>query len=106
MSLPDYQSVYDNFDPASLEAEILEGSLDAGLNVCTEICDKWAGDPQRVALYYEKADGGSGKLTFAELKEKSARFANYLKSRGIGKGDRVAALLPAAPSCSSLSPGP
>ena len=26
MSLPDYQSVYDNFDPASLEAEILEGN--------------------------------------------------------------------------------
>ena len=40
MSLPDYQSVYDNFDPASLEAEILEGNLNNGLNVCTEICDK------------------------------------------------------------------
>ena len=97
MSLPDYQSVYDNFDPASLEAEILEGNLQDGLNVCTEICDKWAEDPQRVALYYEKADGGSGKLTFAELKEQSARFANYLTSKGIGKGDRVAALLPRSP---------
>ncbi|MBW4935936.1 AMP-binding protein [Marinobacter sp. F4206] len=97
MSLPEYTSVYNNFDPAALEAEVLDGRLDSGLNVCHEICDKWASDPQKVALYYEKDDGGDGTLTFAELKEASARFANYLKSKGIGKGDRVAALLPRTP---------
>lgn len=97
MSLPDYNDVYNNFDPAALEAAILDGRLDSGLNVCHEICDKWADDPQRVALYYEKDGGGEGVLTFAELKEQSARFANYLKSCGIGKGDRVAGLLPRSP---------
>ncbi|MFL1467323.1 AMP-binding protein [Marinobacter sp. HN1S83] len=97
MSLPEYTTVYNNFDAAALEAEILDGRLESGLNVCHEICDKWAADPQRVALYYEKDGGGDGALTFAELKEKSARFANYLKSRGIGKGDRVAGLLPRSP---------
>ena len=97
MSLPEYTTVYNNFDPAALEAEVLDGRLDSGLNVCHEICDKWATDPQKVALYYEKEAGGEGTLTFAELKEASARFANYLKSKGIGKGDRVAALLPRTP---------
>lgn len=97
MSLPEYKTVYNNFDAAALEAEILDGRLESGLNVCHEICDKWSADPQRVALYYEKDGGGDGTLTFAELKEKSARFANYLKSRGIGKGDRVAGLLPRSP---------
>ncbi|MBD3655879.1 AMP-binding protein [Marinobacter sp.] len=97
MSLPDYNDVYNNFDPAALEAAILDGRLDSGLNVCHEICDKWADDPQRVALYYEKDGGGEGVLTFAELKEQSARFANYLTSCGIGKGDRVAGLLPRSP---------
>lgn len=97
MSLPEYADVYNNFDPAALEAEILDGRLDSGLNVCHEICDKWASDPERVALYYETGDGGDGVLTFAELKEQSARFANYLASRGIGKGDRVAGLLPRSP---------
>lgn len=97
MSLPDYSTVYDNFDAVALEAEILDGSLGSGLNVCHEICDKWATDPGKVALYYEKAGGGDGVLTFAELKEASARFANYLRSLGIGKGDRVAALLPRTP---------
>lgn len=97
MSLPEYTDVYNNFDPAALEAAILDGRLDSGLNVCHEICDKWADDPQRVALYYEKDGGGEGVLTFAELKEQSARFANYLKTCGIGKGDRVAGLLPRSP---------
>ncbi|SHK79481.1 acetyl-CoA synthetase [Marinobacter antarcticus] len=97
MSLPEYADVYSNFDPAALEADILDGSLENGLNVCHEICDKWATDPKKVALYYEKDGGGDGVLTFAELKEQSARFANYLASQGIGKGDRVAGLLPRGP---------
>lgn len=97
MSQPDYTSVYDNFDAAALEAEILDGRLESGLNVCHEICDKWAGDAQRVALCYEKEDGSSGQLTFAGLQAGAARFANYLASRGIGKGDRVAGLLPRTP---------
>ena len=53
MSLPHYNEVYDNFDAAALEAEILDGRLDSGLNVCHEICDKWASDPQKVALFYQ-----------------------------------------------------
>jgi len=97
MSLPNYTDVYNKFDAAALEADILDGRLDTGLNVCHEICDKWASNPQRVALFYETADGGDGTLTFAELKTASARFANYLKSQGIGKGDRVAGLLPRGP---------
>lgn len=97
MSLPQYTEVYNNFDAAALEADILDGRLDSGLNVCHEICDKWATDPSKVALYYEKTDGGDGTMTFAELKAASARFANYLTSQGIGKGDRVAGLLPRGP---------
>lgn len=97
MSLQEHADFYKNFDSAALEAEVLDGSLENGLNVCHEICDKWATDPERVALYYETADGGDGVLTFSELKEQSARFANYLVSQGIGKGDRVAGLLPRGP---------
>lgn len=54
MSLPQYNDVYNHFDAAALEADILDGRLESGLNVCHEICDRWAVDPQKVALYYEK----------------------------------------------------
>lgn len=46
MSLPEYADVYKNFDPAALEVKILDGSLEHGLNVCYEICDKWTTDPK------------------------------------------------------------
>ena len=97
MSLAKYADAYNNFDLAALEAGVLDGSLSEGLNVCHEICDKWATDPKKVALYYETEDGGDGALTFAELKQASARFANYPQSQDIGRGDRVAGLLPRTP---------
>merc|ERR1711879_638176 len=46
---------------------------------------------------FEGAEREAEELSFANLKLKSAQFANYLTSQGIGKGDRVAALLPRTP---------
>ncbi|WP_203141649.1 AMP-binding protein [Marinobacter mangrovi] len=73
------------------------GDYNDGLNVCEEICDRHADDPDRVGLRYERADGTSGEMTFAELQKRAARFAGFLKSQGIGRGDRVACLLPRTP---------
>ncbi len=95
MSNTDYQSFYDNFTPAVIEEQLI-GSLKEGFNVCEEICDRWA-DGDRVGLSYEGITRPASQHTYAELKEKSARFANFLNSQGIGKGDRVAALLPRTP---------
>jgi acetyl-CoA synthetase len=50
-----------------------------------------------VALYWEGQDGQSSVHTFAELRECSARFANFLQAQGIQPGDRVACLLPRIP---------
>ncbi len=97
MSTEAYSAFYARFNPEQLAAEVLQGSLDTGLNVCVEICDKWASDPDRVALYYEGVERPAQALTFAQLQTSAARFANYLKSQGIGKGDRVSALLPRCP---------
>jgi acetyl-CoA synthetase len=99
MSITDYQSFYNNFTPALVEAQLI-GSLEDGFNVCEEICDRWAGsdvDSDRIGLFYEGVERPSSQHTYSELKEKSARFANFLASQGIGKGDRVAALLPRTP---------
>lgn len=95
--LKEYSPAYNSFDAKQLESEVLQGSLEKGLNVCVEMCDRWADDPERVALYHEGLDGTSTVMTFAELRDASARFANYLRSQGIGKGERVAGLLPRSP---------
>lgn len=95
MTTENYQDYYDKFDPAMLE-ELMVGSLQDGFNVCEEIVDKWA-EGDRVALKYEGIERPASQMTFVELKEKSAQFANFLSQQGIGKGDRVAALLPRTP---------
>ncbi len=74
----------------------LSGDLESGLNVCYECCDRHA-STGKIALYWEGKDGRSASYTFADLQRLSARFANFLRARGIGPGDCVAALLPRTP---------
>ncbi len=95
MTIQSYQAYYDAFDTAELEKNLV-GSLKGGLNVCEEICDRWV-EGDKVALYYEGVNRPASSHSFAELKVRAAQFANLLKSRGIGKGDRVACLLPRTP---------
>ena len=95
LSIPSYEKFVAGFSAAQIEAQ-LAGSLERGLNACVECCDRHA-DPGRVALFWESKDGRSGRVTFAELKESSARLANLLQARGVRPGDRVAGLLPRIP---------
>lgn len=91
---------YDDFVTEFTVDSILQnfvGNYNDGMNVCEEICDRHAVDESRIALRYERLDGSSGEISFAELKRRSAQFAGFLKSQNIGKGDRVAGLLPRTP---------
>ncbi len=90
-----YQSYMEQFSVAAIEQQLI-GDLKQGFNVCQEICDRWA-DSDRIGLRYQGLDGAVRELSFAELRDRSAQFPNYLTSQGIGKGDRVAALLPRTP---------
>lgn len=92
---PDYHSFYERFDRTVLD-QLLNGSLSDGINVCVECCDRHIA-ANHPALIWEAADGTTGSMTFAELQRQSARFANLLKSKGIGAGDRVSGMLPRTP---------
>lgn len=96
MTIANYQEFYDSFTPSLIEEQLI-GDLKQGFNVCEEICDRWAEDPSRVALNYEGVSRAVSSHTFAELQQRSAQFANLLAARGIGKGDRVACLMPRTP---------
>jgi len=71
--------------------------IPAHYNIGVDACDKWAEGPDRTALIHKRADGGVRRYGFRELKRLSNRLANVLAARGIGRGDRVAVLLPQAP---------
>ncbi|MGA8134182.1 AMP-binding protein [Pseudomonas gingeri] len=88
----DYQTATADFDYQQAAQAGLKGTLTA-LNACVECCDRYA-LPGRIALFWEGRDGSSAIYTFSELQDKAARFANFLLTQGVRRGDKVAALLP------------
>ncbi len=70
-------------------------------NIGADICDKWAGEPDRLALIYKRASGIAGpaveNYTFHDLSRLSNKLANALTAHGAARGDRIAILLPQAP---------
>jgi acetyl-CoA synthetase len=79
-----------------LERQVLQGSLVGGLNACIECCDRWA-NGGRLALEWIGRDFARKTVTFGELQQAAARFANLLTSSGIGRGDTIAGFLPRIP---------
>ncbi len=49
------------------------------------------------AIRWEGEDGATSSVTYAELEERSGRFAGQLSQLGVGVGDRVALVLPMTP---------
>ncbi len=65
------------------------------LNMGVDVSDRWAArDPGRPAILSRRPDGGADVTTFGDLARLSNRFANVLAAHGVGRGDRVAILLP------------
>ena len=56
--------------------------------------DGWARDPAKLALLWVAADGQPRRFTYAELAERSRRFANALAGLGVAAGERVFIMLP------------
>jgi acyl-coenzyme A synthetase/AMP-(fatty) acid ligase len=56
--------------------------------------DGWARDPEKLALLWVAADGQPRRFTYAELAERSRRFANALAGLGVAAGERVFIMLP------------
>lgn len=95
MQKVNYEDLIKDFSPSMIEDQFV-GSLEDGINVCVEICDRYA-ETDKIALRYKRIDGTDGEMSFKELQTRSAQFANYLQSVGVSKGDRVACLLPRTP---------
>ena len=73
----------------------LGGKLNASQNCLDRHADGARADKR--ALVWEGEPGDVRVYTYAELRDEVARFANALRSLGVGKGDRVAIYLPMIP---------
>jgi acetyl-CoA synthetase len=71
-----------------------------GLNIAHETVDRHAASPvhrDRVAFRWLARNGDVTEATYAELRDRTNRFANALGSLGVGAGDRVFTLLGRVP---------
>jgi len=60
----------------------------------TEEIEKYAEDPDKLALKYLGADGSGMTITYSELIKKANRLANGFTSLGLEKGDRILIMMP------------
>ncbi len=94
-NLRDYEATCSSFtwDSAVSALDGLPGGR--GLNIAHEAVDRHVTGPRRdkPALRFLGKRGESRTLTYGELSAATSRFANLLQGLGVGKGERVFALL-------------
>ncbi len=90
-NLADYQAACTAFTWASAAREMDGLPGGRGLNIAHEAVDRHAAGALkgRVAIRWLGKSGEQKDLTYGDLRDLSNRFANVLRTLGIGKGERV-----------------
>lgn len=73
-------------------------------NFGRDVVDRWAAE-DRPAMTWLGADGKEDHLDFAEFSRLSGKFANAMRSLGVGRGDRVMVLLGKVPEWHAILTG-
>src|SRR3972149_12112275 len=97
-NLESYDKACRTFDWGEIEKEF-DWFPGRRINAAYEAVDRQAGTWRRnkVALYFEGADGTSARFTFSDLEILSNKLGNVLKGLGVRRGDRVFTFLPRIP---------
>ena len=77
-------------------------SIPQNFNIATDVCDRHAGDPARLAMIYEDEDGQVSQHSFAEFRARSNQLARALKRLGTERGDRVGIVLSQRPETATV----
>ena len=93
-NLTNYQQTYSGFSWDQILRELDGLPNGTGINIAYEAIDRHANGTKRdkLALRWLGKDGEVVDFTYGELKEQTNRFANLIRTLGVGKGDRVAVL--------------
>src|SRR5437868_9828851 len=78
-------------------------NVPAQYNIAADVCDKHARD--KPAMVWESFDGSTRELQWGELQDLANQAAHTLTARGVGRGDRVAVVLPATPEAAAIFSG-
>ncbi|MBB4661953.1 acyl-CoA synthetase [Conexibacter arvalis] len=69
-------------------------------NIAWDVCDKHPRDG--LAMLWERHDGARRNLTWGELQDLANQAAHVLRAAGVGRGDRVAVVLPPTPETAAI----
>jgi len=96
--MPDYDAAYASFTWDGARKQIT-GLPSGHLNIAFEAIDRHveAGHGAQVALRWIAKSGDRTDYTYLDLKKRTNQFANVLRGRGIGRGDKVYSLLGRVP---------
>ena len=91
------QRIYRNFiDPTVEDGKLTAISFhnEDKFNFAFDVIDELGRNkPEKLAMLHIAQDGTERRFTFQDMKKESARAANYFKSLGIRRGDRVMLIL-------------
>jgi acetyl-CoA synthetase len=98
-NLRDYAAERTRFRWADARTRLTGLPGGVGLNIGYEAVDRHAVGPRadHVALRCVDKSGSIRDLSYADLRRETSRFANALRARGVGHGDRVFSLLTRGP---------
>lgn len=82
--------------------EGFEWDVPERMNIASEIFDRWSDDRRRIALLVERQDGRRDVWSYWELIRLAKRYANFLASLGVGRGDRVSLVMPQSAEVAAL----
>ena len=71
--------------------------LPESFNFAADVVDRWAEEPEKLALLWCDEGGREERYTFREIAERSRRVGSLLRSCGLRKGDRCIVMLPRLP---------
>ena len=66
-------------------------------NIARAVCGRHAADETRIAIHWEDEEGATARRTYAQLQQQANRLSNVLAAHGVGRGDKVAIMLPQRP---------
>jgi acetyl-CoA synthetase len=73
----------------------LRWQVPADFNIARACSGRWAAtQPAAVAIHWQHENGAEASFTYGQLQRAADRLSNALRERGVGRGDRVAIVMP------------